>query len=148
MLKITSFILLFLLIIAGRKGSAQASSNYVVIKDSSVIVSAVWLLENVKPSDLSNGEIKELNKIFKTCIRANKKELRAPQKYKRQYIPVINSKGEKEIWVNCFCGGWNALNMDNKREVLSVMDGGNCYFNFKVNLKTKKWYNFMVNGAA
>jgi hypothetical protein len=28
------------------------------------------------------------------------------KKYKRQYIAVTNSKGEKEVWVNCFCNTW------------------------------------------
>ncbi len=27
-------------------------------------------------------------------------------------------------------------------------DGGNCYFNFKINLATKKFYDFSVIGLA
>ena len=29
-----------------------------------------------------------------------------------------------------------------------VDDGGNCYFNFKINLTTKKFYDLRVNGEA
>jgi hypothetical protein len=65
--------------------------------------------------------------------------------YKKQLIAVTNSKGEKEIWVNCFCDDWDK---SWKREILVVHDGGPCYFNFKVNLTTEKIYDFGVNGFA
>jgi hypothetical protein len=65
--------------------------------------------------------------------------------YKKQLIAVTNSKGEKEIWVNCFCDDWDK---SWKREILVVHDGGPCYFNFKINLTTKKIYDFGVNGFA
>ncbi|WP_345236648.1 hypothetical protein [Hymenobacter saemangeumensis] len=64
--------------------------------------------------------------------------------YKRQLIAAVNSKGEKEVWVNCFC-------TNNKKwrwQMVYVMDGGNCYFNLKINLAKKSWYDFMVNGLA
>jgi hypothetical protein len=57
----------------------------------------------------------------------------------------MNTKGDKEVWVNCFCrnavGNW-------KEELILVQDGGNCYFQLKVNLNTKKYYEFTVNGNA
>lgn len=65
--------------------------------------------------------------------------------YKRQYIAVINSKGQKEVWVNCIC---NAASKDWKKGLIIVLDGGKCYFNVKINLKTKKFSNFVVNGDA
>jgi hypothetical protein len=66
--------------------------------------------------------------------------------YRRQLVAVTNKNGEKEVWVNCFCNilshnGW-------KTEIMFVSDGGNCYFNFKINLTSKKYYNMRVNGAA
>jgi hypothetical protein len=65
--------------------------------------------------------------------------------YKRQIIAVTNKSGEKEVWVNCFCRTW-----DNrwKTEIMIVDDGGNCYFNFKINLAAKKFYELGVNGGA
>ena len=65
--------------------------------------------------------------------------------YKKQLIAVTNSKGEKEIWVNCFCDDWDK---SWKTEILEVHDGGPCYFNLKINLTTKKIYDFGVNGFA
>jgi hypothetical protein len=36
--------------------------------------------------------------------------------------------------------------MENK--MFGVEDGGNCYFNFKINLITKKYFDLGVNGVA
>ena len=65
--------------------------------------------------------------------------------YRKQLVVVTNKFGQKEVWVNCFC--W----IDNdkwKTRIFSVHDGGNCYFNFKINLTTKTYDDFSVNGAA
>jgi len=65
--------------------------------------------------------------------------------YKRQLVAVINGKGEKEVWVNCFCNrDWGRY----REEVLVADDGGACYFNIKINLTTKTSYDLMVNGEA
>ncbi len=64
--------------------------------------------------------------------------------YRKQLIVVTNDKGEKEVWVNCFC------RVDNdkwKTKMFGVEDGGNCYFNFKINLTTNKYYELGVNGV-
>lgn len=66
-------------------------------------------------------------------------------RYKRQYYATTNEKGEKEIWVNCFCDTWDK---NWKEDLIFVFDGGNCYFNLKINLTTKEYYDVMVNGDA
>lgn len=67
------------------------------------------------------------------------------REYKKQLVAVTNLKGEKEVWVNCFCDEWNKAW---RTQVVSVEDGGTCYFNFKLNLTTKKIYDLAVNGYA
>jgi hypothetical protein len=66
------------------------------------------------------------------------------EKYKRQYIVVKNSKGEKEVWINCMC----STRKNWQKELIIVKDGGNCYFNLKINLTKKKYYDLGVNGGA
>ena len=66
--------------------------------------------------------------------------------YRKQLIVVTNKKGEKEVWVNCFCDTWNSNKW--KTDILVVEDGGNCYFHFKINLKTKKYFDFVINSLA
>jgi hypothetical protein len=65
--------------------------------------------------------------------------------YRKQLITVTNKNGEKEVWVNCFC---STDNTDWKSKLVSVADGATCYFNFKINLTTKVYYDFIVNSAA
>ncbi|MES2617713.1 MAG: hypothetical protein V4613_07540 [Bacteroidota bacterium] len=65
--------------------------------------------------------------------------------YKRQYVLAFNDKGEKEVWVNCFCD-WHGSNW--RKYIITVADGGICYFSLRINLSTKEYYNVMVNGDA
>ncbi|TLM96625.1 hypothetical protein [Hymenobacter jeollabukensis] len=62
--------------------------------------------------------------------------------YKRQLIAVIDTAGEKRVWINGFCGadgsGW-------KKRIIQVWDGGICYFNVKLNLSRKTWEELDVN---
>jgi len=65
--------------------------------------------------------------------------------YNIQLVPVLNSIGQKEVWVNCLCSGTD----DNwKKGITVVDDGGNCFFNLKINLTLKISYDFFVNGYA
>lgn len=67
-------------------------------------------------------------------------------RYKRQYMAVLNTKGEKEVWVNCFCRHWD-WKLNFKKTAVRVADGGNCFFNFRTNL-TQNTYNYlMVNDS-
>lgn len=65
--------------------------------------------------------------------------------YKKQLVAVTNLKDEKEVWVNCFWDDWDKAW---RTKIVVVHDGGPCYFNFKLNLTTKKSYDLSVNGFA
>lgn len=67
--------------------------------------------------------------------------------YFRQYIATYNSKHEKEVWINFLCIDEKSLKkMAWKEKWIIVKDGGNSYFNLKINLSTGKIYNLMING--
>ena len=66
------------------------------------------------------------------------------EKYKRQYVSRVNIRGETEVWVNCFC----VASKDWRTKVEVVDDGGNCFFNLKINLTTGRYYDLAVNGVA
>ena len=66
--------------------------------------------------------------------------------YKRQYVPVLNEKGEKEVWINFFCNDFDDDNW--KTATFNVRDGGNCFYSLKVNLATKEVYDLEINGYA
>lgn len=113
--------------------------------------------KNCKPTSLSKNEINQIeniidkeiakiNKDFKKSQRTKFNYVGNPKKYFKQIIPVINSKGEKVVWVNCLCTVSNEP--DWKTRLIGVLDGGSCYFNCKINLTTHKFYDLMVNGVA
>ena len=116
-----------------------------------------WVFEDASPSDLSNEELVQIEEILQSAIANHNNHYKDDpeafeqwglelDKYKRQYVPVINQKGEKVIWMNFFCKNSNIKNQEN--EILLVLDGGNCYFNLKINLTTKQYSNLEVNGYA
>lgn len=78
-----------------------------------------------------------------------KPELKDLNGYTRQYVGVITPKGEKIIWINCFYSSNPDKDYSNwKKEPVMVLDGGANYFSIKINLTTKDYYDFWVNGDA
>lgn len=112
------------------------------------------LFKNAKPADLTPEDIQNLDSILNKCISEynfrkqkwhdSNSHIDLPG-YTRQYTPIINEKGEKEVWVNCFC---HSYNIDWRKQIILVLDGGDCYFNLKINLTLKTYYQLMVNGVA
>jgi hypothetical protein len=74
-----------------------------------------------------------------TLILINFKE------YKRQYFPYKDVNGERIVYINCFCEKYGEFRHWREVEEL-VDDGGNCYFQLKINLTQKKYIDFFVNG--
>lgn len=63
-------------------------------------------------------------------------------KYVKQVVVYTNKAGEKEVWINCYRGD------DVIKEIVDVNDGGNSFFNVRINLGKKLVYDFSVNGDA
>ncbi len=120
-----------------------------------------WIPKNALPTTLSDAELFEIEKILEKAIKENNEKQRGnPQMQiqledkKRQYIPYINEKGEKLVWINFFCYDPT----DNKTGTLAdsvwrtdpvtVHDGGNCYFSILINLTTRSYSNLDINGYA
>ena len=127
-----------------------------------------WIFKDVKSTELTQSELIEIENILKIAVEENNRrqkvnlkkhneeypknkwsetgfELKLKGK-KRQYIPVINQEGEKEIWINFFCNEWESDGW--KNDLMIVLDGGNCYFNLKVNLTNKTYSELIINGYA
>ena len=109
-----------------------------------------------KATTLTQNDINSVDSLLIACVTDYNNSVDKDHKewsidlkkniYRKQLIVVTNKKGEKEVWVNCFCDTWGSDKW--KTEILLVNDGGNCYFNFKINLTTKKFYDLGVNGLA
>lgn len=142
-----------------------SDSTYVILEFKS---DWYWIFKAVEPTNLSRSELAEVEEIIQVAVKENNEQQRKNLKehngnhsdnkwtetgfelelegFKRQYVPVINKDGQKEIWINFFCDDWESGNW--KSEIMMVNDGGNCYFNLKVNLETKTYSELRINGYA
>ncbi|HET9505410.1 MAG TPA: hypothetical protein VFO93_17840 [Hymenobacter sp.] len=68
--------------------------------------------------------------------------------YGVQYKVSINKKVEKIVWINAFCkeSGFNFKNLDS--EIVNVLDGGNCFFNTTINIKSGEVAPIRIHGSA
>ena len=141
-------------------------ADYTILKYNS---ENYWVYRNAKPTDLNSAELLEIESILNQAISDNNKvqaenlkkgneanpenkrtetgfEL-SLENYQRQYVPYINSSGEKEIWINFRCGKHKTNKW--KTELLPpVTDGGNCYYQIKINLSKKSYSDLHINGYA
>ena len=109
-----------------------------------------------KAAALTQNELSLVDSLLLACVTNYNNSLDKDHKqwsidlkkrnYRKQLIVVTNKNGQKEVWVNCFCYTWGSDKW--KTEILGVDDGGNCYFNFKINLTTIKYFDLGVNGVA
>lgn len=119
--------------------------------------SRAWLFDKTySPSTLTQNDFEEIEKLLIDCVHKYNSNLSSDnkqylsidltnQKYKRQYVAVTNKNGDKEVWINCLC---QTQGDDWKTSIILVDDGGNCYFNLKINLTKEKCYDLVVNGHA
>ena len=116
----------------------------------------VWLFKNTTSINLVNKDIQTIDRLLSDCINAHNKKQDTTKKfseyidlknYKRQYVPFTNSKGEKKVYVNCFClSGGNFIEW--KKLMHIVDDGGSCFFNVIINLTTIECEQLNVNRSA
>jgi hypothetical protein len=130
------------------------TSRFALIKSDEKLP---WAFEpGSKPATLSEDETKQLEGILKECVQNYNKGLPSNlrgglsidfsnHRYYRQYVAVVNDRSEKEIWVNGFC---DSLDKQWRMEIVHVKDGGNCYFNMKINLTQRTCFEINVNEAA
>jgi len=112
------------------------------------------LFKNGAPADLTEIDIENINKILQEAIdNYNNSEKTWKNdidlsKYNRQYVAILNENGEKEVFVNCFRSEDMKKNGFWKNKLIFVVDGGNKFFNIKINLTKLFYYDLQVNGYA
>jgi len=153
------------------------TSKYAILKFDAIRDSS-YFETGSKPAQLSAGEIDTIeNIIAKKVIDYNKAErafddsldkknhpklpanavpfynvIYYPENYYKQFVAVVNAKGQKEVYVNCFCEDFYKESGNIKsywrKEFVMVCDGGSCFFTIKINLTTNTVLLFGVNGVA
>lgn len=103
--------------------------------------------KTLKPYDLEQNELIQLDKILKKCFAENKEKLKKKENYIYQCITVINENGEKEVWVSCYCK--NEYREEKyKYWLIDMCDGGNCNVHLKVNLTKNNYSDLNIAGLA
>ena len=64
--------------------------------------------------------------------------------YNRQYIGMVLD-GKKIIYANYFC---DSTETDWRKDFVFVMDGGDCFFQFKYDMDSAEFFDLQVNGVA
>lgn len=138
----------------------MGQSDYVILTNQSALKA---LPKGTTISELDEKELTKITKILEACIAeynsgikqtfkkrgeakyAKMYKIKKLKNYKIQYVPYLNTLGEKEVWINGFC---NESNTNWKSEIITVMDGGNCYFQIRINLEKESCYDIGTNGYA
>lgn len=66
----------------------------------------------------------------------------------RYYLPARNNNGEKIVWVICSCRKPSLGDVDWRNAFVRTSDGGSCYYQIKINLTNKSYYDFFVNSLG
>lgn len=64
--------------------------------------------------------------------------------YNRQYIGIILD-GKQIIYANYFC---DSVETNWRKDFVFVMDGGDCFFQFKYDVETAEFFDLQINGVA
>jgi hypothetical protein len=146
----------------------KGQSDFVVLQDQKTVDELISIFkilpESTMTTTLSTTELDAATRLLTKCItdyndqiregfkkRGEKKryarmyQVMTLSKYKVQFVPYLNEKGEKEIWINGFCSDYD---IDWKTEIVHVFDGGNCYFTVRLNLTDNKCIAVGTNGYA
>jgi hypothetical protein len=131
--------------------TAKDPSRYAIFKFEAKRDSFIFG-DNVRSALLSASEIATIEQLITQKVAAynqNRKNrydiIKKSRKYYKQFIAVINAKGEKEVWVNCSCG---VMREYWKIRIQTTNDGGSCYFRIRINLTKGAVTDFDVNGLA
>lgn len=115
-----------------RKATYKMGEIKIIDSLMEYVVYSRWIgSTSVFGSDTLSQDLKPITEILKF--------------YKRQLLFYTDEKGDKIVWVNCFC---NCFDESWKKDILLVKDGGDCYFNFKINLTKRKVFDIGINGEA
>ena len=101
-------------------------------------------------ADLNIEDLEKIILLIQNQIKKSKYFYRHSDQneYFKQCISIMNENNEKEVWVNCVAKNSNYSFDRWQTKIIKVHDGGDSYFNIKINLSTGKVYAFSVNGQG
>ncbi|MBS1792484.1 MAG: hypothetical protein JSS81_01450 [Acidobacteria bacterium] len=138
------------------RGRYENKPHFIYMKDYAVLDydprSEDRIFKNARPATLSEPEITRVRDFVERAVSDHNsrsvnefKRIGDLENYKFQLIPATDENGEKWVWVNAFCDDFKK---DWKKQLVLVDDGGNCFFQFYINLKRNSFERFTVNGEG
>ncbi|MGC4103784.1 hypothetical protein [Ferruginibacter sp.] len=134
------------------KKTFRLDTNIIAILPADKVRS--YIFHGNKPMELTNNDLAAIEHLLTDRIKKHNarqdttkefSEFIDLKKYKRQYVPYIDSNGERKVYINCFCiddFGFNYW----KTQLVEVDDGGSCFFQVVINLTRQKDEWFTING--
>jgi hypothetical protein len=131
--------------------------------DTAAVRFSYYKFKDCKPINLTEKDLQDIERIlvevvnmYNAAYEENYKKNKDSgfsgdgigidlKNYRRQYVPVINRSGEKEVWINGFCTHFDS---DWHKDILIVFDGGKCFFQLYINLSTQTCSDFNTNGIG
>jgi len=162
-----SLICLFCLLIFGcvtsNIESDSQESNFYDDEKLAIVNDTLYLkilaVEEIEFWIPTNQEIEQVDDIYLDAIKNNDFDfLKEPKftnikNYYRQYLCFNNDDKEKMVYVYAFCDIPKRSSMDHEMEsegwkshIISVYEGGPCYWKMKINLTQTKYLDVTVNG--
>lgn len=135
----------------------EPGSTKLNLKDNQTVIPASAKMEfafgrNYKQYEPSQEDIDLAEKLLKECYTKEVSGTYNPffgrklEQYNRQFVPAEMEGGDKLIWINCFIYADAEVQKRWKTDIIYVADGGNAFFNLKINLTRSTYYDLMVNG--
>lgn len=113
-----------------------------------------WLIGNGETVEYwtpSEDDVLVLEEGLSTFLQNNPDQFyeRTPvweqlDEYNRQYIGIIMDE-KRVIYANYFC---DSVETDWRKDFVFVMDGGDCFFQFKYDVDSAEFFDLQVNGVA
>jgi hypothetical protein len=120
--------------------------------DSTILGGMNWHYKDIHAGVLTADGVDSLEPIVDSAYKAFTKDTADPfhklmplKDYRRQYVAVVTDKGERAVWVNFFC---EDIGVEWRKEILTVKDGGNCFFELVIDVNKRKAYELSPNGEA
>jgi hypothetical protein len=141
-----NFLLILLLVLAAHSRAQQQQQRFAVLPLSAaktVRNNGTW-----KPSqsdiDGAEASISQISSL-KAERWSSAIYIDHPEKYFRQYVPVIRA-GKRSIYVNAFCE--EPPPADWRSQLVIVMDGATCFWQALYDPATKTYSNLTINARA
>jgi hypothetical protein len=143
-------------ILQNRVIDRATNKQYILDTSKIAIILTDSSFKNTISSKLTEQDLKNIESLLELAIKkynnpgplksspSNKIQL---EDYKRQYIPHINSEGDKIVSIQCFCKEMDKSDYW-KSNLKIIHDGGSCVFGLEINLTKGNYTEVSVHGSA